>query len=115
MSARELNAGEGVWGEATCSLGIATNKAITAHIRVYPLLMINGVYRMSFAMGLAVYALPQLAPSISRHRARMRIRSAQHAFRRRFTETGADIGPREQDPLRPAASGRPGTRQGRQE
>jgi hypothetical protein len=111
MSARERETAR----EASDWRVTPTDKAIPAHRHVYPLLMIGGVYRASFAMGLAVYALPQLAPSISRHRARMRMRSAQHAFRRRFTETGADICPREQDPLTPAASGRPGTRRGRQE
>lgn len=60
--------------------------------------MIGGVYRMSFAMGLAVYALPQLPPSTSRHRARVKVRRARRAFAKTFIEHGADVGPREQEP-----------------
>ena len=84
-------AGEGARGKVASAREIPSNEAIAARTGVYPLLMIGGVYRMSFAMGLAVYALPGLPPSISRHRARVKMRRARHALRRTMTQSSADI------------------------
>lgn len=89
-------------GEAVAAPVIPANRAISAQPRVYPLLMIAGVYRMSFAnlqegWGLAVYALPACAllPSngITRHRARVKARDAQRAFRNTFIDCNTDITP----------------------
>lgn len=106
MSARDQETaqerGEGARDKATSTRVIPLNQAISARRSVYPLLMIGGVYRMSFAMGLAVYALPARgacpSASISRHRARTRVRSTVHALRKTFTPSRADISPHNHQP-----------------
>jgi hypothetical protein len=47
---------------------------------LYPLLMIGGVYRSSFAMGVASYALPRTSPTASRHRVRNAVRAARKSL-----------------------------------
>ncbi|WP_424630435.1 hypothetical protein [Bradyrhizobium sp. SYSU BS000235] len=74
------------------------NKANFPQQHVYPRLMIGGVYRMSLAKlqegrGLAVYALPACETS-TRHRARIRVRSACEGFRQNVNTSGADGCPR---------------------
>lgn len=112
MTAREFSAGEGVRGEAASASVTSFNQAISAQRHVYPLLMIGGVYRMSFAKlqegpRLAVYALPACVTSISRHRARMRVRSSVHALRRSIDETGADVSPRHDEASANTMTARP--------
>lgn len=117
MSAAERECGDGVRDDAAPARVTPLNRAVSARKRVYPLLMIDGVYRASFAMGLAVYALPSLPAStrISRHRARVSVRRASHALRA-LDETNADanradvsradswqaaVSPRAQEPIHP--------------
>lgn len=98
MSAITRDTGEGERCEA--ARDNPSNRANSARRRVYPLLMIDGVYRMSFAMGLAVYALPACSASISRHRARVRVRRARQAFQQTITQSSADTCPRHDEPRR---------------
>ena len=110
MSARtdaQRNAGEVPRGEdarrkpAICGRK-ETYSGLAVRRKLYPLLMIEGVYRMSFAMGLAVYALPACGAStsngITRHRARLKVRDAWWAFQRTFTDDSADARPRDHKP-----------------
>ncbi|MEH2513462.1 hypothetical protein V1291_004816 [Nitrobacteraceae bacterium AZCC 1564] len=99
MSAIELKAAKGAneCAQAAARV-IPLNKAISAQGYVYPLLMIGGVYRASFAMGLAVYALPALPASTCRHRARLHVRRARHALRQTFNPSSADMSPRDHEP-----------------
>lgn len=100
-----------IHGRKTTYSGLAVRR------KLYPALMIAGVYRMSFAMGLAVYALPTCGASISngitRHRARLKVRDASWAFRQTFTHARATTN--HERTMCPAASGGDGKRRGRQE
>jgi hypothetical protein len=51
---------------------------------LYPLLMIGGVYRTSFAMGVSSYALPRISPTASRHRVRKTVRAARKTLIEQF-------------------------------
>lgn len=63
------------------SQGTQSGRALDAGRGVYPYLMLNGVRRDGFALGLNFYSLPSCPESSSRYRLRKAVRAARQAFR----------------------------------
>ena len=62
------------------SQGTQSGRALDAGRGVYPYLMLNGVRRDGFALGLNFYSLPSCPESSSRYRLRKAVRTARHTY-----------------------------------